>query len=139
MIELDYRVKAEDEILLDVESVNITFMDWSPVNTNEHILSMYPDFINNKESLSQFDGFFSLSIDPLVEKGQNELTDIYKALLLCEKENKKVSIEVKPHNSEFEDSYAVIFNKCNIFYVSKITRIEKNGEFASMIFMLYKN
>lgn len=140
MIKLDYRVISEGNVLCEAKGVNISFMDWCPAESANQANVIFPNILNNHNS--EFDGYFTLSVDPVVEKGQEELIDIFKTLLLCEKENKKVSILVKVSESNPEltttNDFITIFNNCNIYHVNKITRLEKDNKFATMIFMLYK-
>lgn len=140
MIKLDYRVVSEGDILCEAKEVNISFMDWSPAESANQANVIFPNILDNDKS--EFDGYFTLSVDPVAEKGQEELINIFRTLLLCEKENKRASILVKVSESNPEltttNDFITIFNNCNVFHVNKITRLEKDDKFATMIFMLYK-
>jgi hypothetical protein len=142
MIKLDYRIRTEEETIFEAKEVEITFISCSPAHTSQPAVSMYPD-INSSEKLAAYDGYFSLSTEFFVEKGQKELANIFNILSECEKNNSKVTIEVKPshigeENAAFTNFTTILDNK-KPERVSKIVRTEKDNSFSSIVFMLYKN
>ena len=84
-----------------------------------------------------------LSINPLKDKGQKELEEIFNILLNCEKENKNVTIDIKYSFSQEQDlpiiDFTTILNNVKLSQVAKIVRSEKNEYFSSTVFMLYNN
>ena len=141
MTQFDYRITSGEELLLEVKGVNISFMSSSPAHTSNPALSMYHE-LNNVETLSQYKGFFSLTVNPFVEKGQNELTRMFTILRNCELEGKKVTITVKPSEDEDKASefdFITILNNSYVELVSNISRMEKNNQFSFTVFMVYKD
>jgi hypothetical protein len=84
-----------------------------------------------------------LSINPLKDKGQKELEEIFNILLNCEKENKNVTIDIKysfsPEQNLPVADFTTILNNVKLSQVAKIIRSEKNEHFSSTVFMLYNN
>jgi hypothetical protein len=142
MLDLDYSIIKDGEEIFNASNVNITFMNHSPVSSAHPAIAIYG--ISDLEVLNNYDGFFSLTVDPLVEKGQNELEALYKILVQCEKNKERISIKIRRSNFIPEQDlpvtdYTTILNDAELGQVTKIIRTEKNDKIASMIFMLYNN
>lgn len=140
-MDLDYRIISDDEILLVAHKVNITFLNCNPADKTQLSTTLYANIAD--DIINQYDGFFMLSINPLKDKGQKELEEIFNILLNCEKENKNVTIDIKysfsPEQNLPVADFTTILNNVKLSQVAKIIRSEKNEYFSSTIFMLYNN
>ena len=133
----DYYVEANGEEVLALRDVSLSFMQNSPVRSSYPAMSMYSEIISI-DNMNEYDGYFSMSINPFFDNCSEELDTLFKTLISCEKAAQKITIKIKP-SEEAEANFAVILNNANIYHVGKMTRTNKDNEFSSMVYMLYKN
>lgn len=142
-MKFNYRVVSEGETLLELEDMEISFIDINPIQNSHQAITMYSG-VKTEEDLDIYDGVFSLYTSPFQQKDSQGLEQIFNVLLATEKQNKTVEVQVQPsemdRNKDLpEVDFVPILKETHAELVTKLLRTESNGKVAILVFMVYRN
>ena len=142
-MKFNYRIVSDDEVLLELEDMDISFIDMTPVQNSHQAYTMYAG-IKTAEELAEYDGVFSVYASPFQPADLAGLNKIYEVLTQAEYADKPVEILVQPTEMDGlkdlpEVNFTPILNKTKVELVTKILRTESVGIVTTIVFMVYKN